>query len=349
MPSRTRADLAADFDVVLARIPDRLFLWGPLVLTGLGLVLLALSAPWLALLVGLALPWGVAYARVGYRRDVASALATSAPAIEPAWQARYAQIEQTAGLLAARNGQAAPRLLVDPAPASINAVAIRGEGQDFLSLGAGLLDAGLSSVLAFDDLVAASAHEIAHLRPAMRDEPRRGALLSTLLILLTAAAWTGALVPALGPANANLLLLELLLPVGWWFAKPLLTRREELEADRIAARLLGEQGPAQLVYALARVGFAVSLRLFLVTKQPAYAHRLLAVARETVRLGALGFDPAFEPAIQGAVERPNRRYSLGQRILFRLADGPIADHPSLLGVARMLEVPVDGARVRHRA
>jgi hypothetical protein len=184
MPSRTRADLAADFDVVLARIPDRLFLWGPLVLTGLGLVLLALSAPWLALLVGLALPWGVAYARVGYRRDVASALATSAPAIEPAWQARYAQIEQTAGLLAARNGQAAPRLLVDPAPASINAVAIRGEGQDFLSLGAGLLDAGLSSVLAFDDLVAASAHEIAHLRPAMRDEPRRGALLSTVTVPL---------------------------------------------------------------------------------------------------------------------------------------------------------------------
>jgi Zn-dependent protease with chaperone function len=325
------------FDRALAALPVGLWAIAPLFVGGLVLGLVAHLSPISALVAAIVLPFVYRRNRARHETAVAEGLAQGAQPQDASWQPRLGQIKGLVRELATQMGVSAPVIEVETGGIEVNMRVFSSDGGAILLVNESMLRENLSAAIDADGLRGNVAHEMAHLRAGRGPANQLSAALRALQVSLLAAS-----VAACGLAGAPIGLLAVsmatmaVLSAGGRLAR----RREEIEANLVAARMLGTDGPRTVLSGFAQASIAGVSLAYAIMPVRSHGLRLRATLLEATGLGATGLrasleawphEDSFEPdAPLGLRERAAR---LGQRLV-----RPFSDHPGLASLAVLLGV-----------
>jgi Zn-dependent protease with chaperone function len=324
-------------DRALAALPAGVWAAAPLFAGGLALGLIARLSPISALVAAIVLPF--AYRRNRSEHENAVAEGLSAPPVDddPGWQPRLAAIRGLVRELAAQMGVATPAIEVETGRVEVNMRVFSGDAGSVLLVNEAMLRPNLSAAIDSDGLRGIVAHEISHLRAGQGHANQLSAAIRALRASLLAASvaacgLAGAPIAILGVSLATMALIAL--------GGQLAHRREEIEANLVAARLLGDDGPREVLSGFAQASIAAHSLTYAIMPLRSHGLRLRATLAEATGFGAAGLraslegwphEESFEPdAPLSWRERANR---LGRRL-----GRPFSDHPDLASLAVLLGV-----------
>jgi Zn-dependent protease with chaperone function len=331
-------------DRLLAASPVYLWTALPLALAGAALGLGTNFAPLVILGTLILTPLAYRRNRAAHQRALASGLAAAAHlGLRPEWRERLALIERLTADYASRIGVRPPVIAPDPNPGiEVNMAVFHsalGPEASVLLVNEAILCPALSEALEPEGLRGVVAHEIGHLRAGATRGDQISALLSALrgnflFCALIGYALLGAPAIVVGLAAATFVLLGA--------GGLLIHRREEIEANLVAAALLGDGG--------ARAVLRGAVEAIIAQRSLAYAilpHRKHALRLRAALLEATGFGvPSLRAPLESwaytespedlleAPQSPQERLSA----LWRVFSHPCSDHPSLASLAVLLGV-----------
>jgi Zn-dependent protease with chaperone function len=231
-----------------------------------------------------------------------------------------------------------PTIVVDPGERiEVNMSVFHSRAGSILLVNEAVLLPTLSAGLDEEGLRGMVAHELSHLRPGATNGDQLSALLRALRGTFLASALAGFI--GLG-APLAVPVLALALAVLLTPAAQLIARREELEANLVAAHLLGDDGPRLVVLGIAEATLAQRALVHAIMPEASSAVRLEHALIEAIGFGAPSLRAPLEswsyletPAPQ--VDLSWRERALG---LYGKLTRPFGDHPPLASVAAILGV-----------
>ena len=337
-----RHNAAAPLDRVLASAPVGVWFSLPLVIGGAAMGLIAAGSLLSAVVVAIVFAYAYRRFRSERERALAAMLADPGPRVRKIWQPRLSTVRRLIRQVSAASGVAAPRLLVEAGSSvEINAYAFGGDAGTVLLLPEAVLNPRLSRHFDERGLAGLVAHEIGHLRPGYAGTAQMAAAVRAL----RAAMLVGSLA-ACGLAGAPLR--SLAVSVVAFGAMSLLVRlaarREEIEASLFAARILGVDGPAMVVAAVAQVSLCTKSLSYDIMPVRQAGMGLRAALNDAVGLGAAPLRTRLEAWPLESDFWPSERVGWRGRLAYARASLSAfpAGHPTPASLAGLLGLPERG-------
>jgi len=326
-------------DRILASVPAYLWTAVPLLVAGFALGLAGRLSPLVFAATVILTTSAYLSGRSIHEQALSAGLAAAQTrAIEPAWAERLELIKALTAQYALGLGVPAPAVVVDPGERiEVNMSVFHSRAGAILLVNEALLLPALSAGIDDEGLAGMVAHELSHLRPGATNGDQLSALLRALRGTFLLAAIGGFIflgAPLIVPAMA-LALAILLTPVG-----QLIARREELEANLVAARLLGDDGPRLVVLGLAEATLAQRALTHAIMPGASSAARLEHALSEAIGFGAPSLRAPLESWSYLETPLPQADASWRERVLglYGKLARPFGDHPPLASVAAILGV-----------
>ena len=324
-------------DRALAALPAWVWAAAPLFVGGLALGLVGRLSPISALVALIVLPFAYRRNRAGHEEAMAEGLSQGTQPEDASWQPRLGQIKSLVRELATQMRVPAPAIEVETGRIEVNMRVFSGEGGAILLVNEAMLRANLSAAIDADGLRGNVAHEMAHLRRGQGHANQLSAAIralraSLLVASLAACGLAGAPIAVLAVSVATMAVLS----TGGRLAH----RREEIEANLVAARTLGEDGPRMVLSGFAQASIAAVSLAYAITPVRSHGLRLRATLLEVSGLGATGLRASLEGWPHEDSFEPDTPLGLRQRAVRlgnRLAR-PFSDHPDLTSLAALLGV-----------
>ena len=335
-PTRKMA-LTVLFDRALACLPTGIWAAAPLFLGGLALGLIVRLSPISAAAALVVFLYAYRRNRAGHEEAVAEGRAAPSARLRRDWQRRYFHLRSLVRELSSQMGVPAPRIVIEGSHIEMNMRVFASGAGSVLLVNEAMLRENLSPALDETGLRGIVAHEIAHLRPGQDHANQLSAAIRALRASLLAASvagcgLAGAPIALLGVSVATMALISL----GGQAAH----RREEIEANLVAARLLGSDGPRTVLTGFAQASLAAHSLAYAIRPGRAHGLSLRASLLEVTGFGAASLQTSLESWPHEESFEPDPSPTVrdrAARFAHRLAR-PFSDHPGLASLAVLLGV-----------